>query len=192
MMTPSQGIDALALALQRPDLAQLGIIPADWQALARLGLSSDPFFAEVIQVADQVENSPSKAALIAKGEWREELNDLPLGQQKNYLIRKLREELAQVIGLPAGDLPPTAIGFFDLGVDSLMSVDLKNRLTRALGLEISPTLLFQHPTINALAEQLVEKLKPTAPKTSEPTPEKAELRESTIAAELAALEDLLG
>ena len=85
-----------------------------------------------------------------------------------------------------------------------MSVDLKNRLGRNLGLELSPTLIFQHPTINQLAKKLVAMGGESALKESseaavseakeqrsdpESTPTPA--TEDDLYAELKALEDLL-
>lgn len=192
MISPVQGIRALALAIQRPDLAQVGIIPADWEGLARAGLSRDPFFSEVMQGATAGQLLDKRVSVVDDGGgWLEEFNTLPIGQRENYLIRKIREELAEVIGLPEGALPSAEAGFFDLGVDSLMSVDLKNRLTRALGIEISPTMIFQHPNIKALSVKLIGILGTPKKKAAPTNLEKVEVSDSSIAEELAALEDLL-
>jgi acyl carrier protein len=192
MISPVQGIRALALAIQRPDLAQVGIIPADWEGLARAGLSCDPFFSEVMQGATAGQLLDKRVSVVDDGGgWLEEFNTLPIGQRENYLIRKIREELAEVIGLPEGALPSAEAGFFDLGVDSLMSVDLKNRLTRALGIEISPTMIFQHPNIKALSVRLIGILGTPKKKAAPTNLEKVEVSDSSIAEELAALEDLL-
>ncbi|MEM7384038.1 MAG: acyl carrier protein, partial [Verrucomicrobiota bacterium] len=59
-------------------------------------------------------------------------------------------------------------GFFDIGVDSLMSVDLKNRLSRHLAIEISPTLIFQNPNISALSNKLIELMFEKLPTPSSP------------------------
>ncbi|MEM9444831.1 MAG: SDR family NAD(P)-dependent oxidoreductase [Verrucomicrobiota bacterium] len=158
MIDPQSGIKCLSLALQRPDCCQLGLVRVDWKTLLKAGLSLDPFF-EYFARSISKERHENKALKTGKeGEWIKELKNLPRGQWSHYLNKKIREELAQVIGLQAGDLPPADAGFFDLGVDSLMSVDLKNRLALYLATDISPTLIFQHPTISALAQKLTELL----------------------------------
>jgi myxalamid-type polyketide synthase MxaE and MxaD len=62
----------------------------------------------------------------------------------------VREQAAQVLGFRRGELPPVNVPLMDLGLDSLMAVDLKNRLRAGLGQELSPTVVFDHPSIDAL------------------------------------------
>src|SRR6185503_17561346 len=49
-------------------------------------------------------------------------------------------------------------GFFDLGMDSLMAVRLAARLRDGLGIPISPTAIFDQPSITALAARLLVEL----------------------------------
>ena len=63
-----------------------------------------------------------------------------------------------VLRLPS--TPDSSVGFFDLGMDSLMAVELRNRLNRAFAGDYtaSNTVVFDYPDIASLARHLVEEL----------------------------------
>jgi hypothetical protein len=47
-----------------------------------------------------------------------------------------------------------------MGMDSLMAVELTNRLQTGLGLSFPSTLAFDYPTVEAIARHLAEKMLP--------------------------------
>ncbi|HEX2940244.1 MAG TPA: beta-ketoacyl synthase N-terminal-like domain-containing protein, partial [Rhodopila sp.] len=64
-------------------------------------------------------------------------------------------EAAAVLGYPAGKIPARTANLFELGLDSLMAVELRNRLQQHFsGRTLSSTLLFEHSSIDALAAHL--------------------------------------
>ena len=66
----------------------------------------------------------------------------------------LREQTAGVLGLAASELP-VGRALDSLGLDSLMAVEMRNRLAAAVGRQLPATLLFNHPSLDALAEFVV-------------------------------------
>jgi acyl carrier protein len=54
-------------------------------------------------------------------------------------------------------------GFFQLGMDSVMSVRVRNQLEISLARELPSTLAFDHPSVDALAAHLARELGVTAP-----------------------------
>ncbi len=66
------------------------------------------------------------------------------------LRTRLRTEIATALEIPPAELPADR-KFADLGADSIISVGLIRELNRSLGIELKPTTLFNHPTVDALA-----------------------------------------
>ncbi|WP_223660301.1 type I polyketide synthase [Streptomyces angustmyceticus] len=79
-------------------------------------------------------------------------------EQEQHLLRLVRRTLAAVLGFPGPDAVDTTRTFQELGTDSLTAVELRNTLTAAVGLPLSPTLVFDHPTPPALARHLRSEL----------------------------------
>jgi len=67
-------------------------------------------------------------------------------------------EASAVIGLPSGDRMDPEAGFFQLGMDSLMSVTLQRRLSASLGIDLPAALIYEYPTISSLTGALCERM----------------------------------
>ncbi|MFE3190889.1 SDR family NAD(P)-dependent oxidoreductase [Nocardia sp. NPDC059240] len=83
------------------------------------------------------------------------LRALPEYQHRAAVLGVVREQAAAVLGYESaesirGDLP-----FTDLGFDSLSGVELQKRLSRATGVELPPSLIFDHPTAASVADLLI-------------------------------------
>ena len=103
-----------------------------------------------IAVARAIEDAPLAAIRTARADDRGAL-----------LERLVRSEVATVLGYSSGDGIPIDRGFFELGLDSLMSVELKRRLESAVERQLPSTLTFNYPNIAALTAFLEEELFPT-------------------------------
>jgi acyl carrier protein len=105
-------------------------------------------------------------------------------------------QLTQVLGFgPSTRIDPRR-NFGDLGVDSLLAVDLRNRLEAGLDLSLPATLLFDHPNLEALVTHLNGALGDTGevPPSEPPASAEeafAELSEEEVARLLAAEIDAL-
>ncbi|MCP4657778.1 MAG: hypothetical protein GY856_20410, partial [bacterium] len=78
------------------------------------------------------------------------------------LEQRIAEIWCRVLGV---DEVGTRDNFFDLGGDSLLAMQLVSELHRQLGVQIAPLMLFEAPTVGALAELLSpdQTDQPTAP-----------------------------
>jgi len=70
------------------------------------------------------------------------------------LVAWLRGEVARVLGRDTPLAIDVAQGFFEMGLDSLMAVELKRTLEKALGMTLPRTLAFEFPSVAALAGHL--------------------------------------
>ncbi|MCX4902869.1 type I polyketide synthase [Streptomyces sp. NBC_00878] len=95
---------------------------------------------------------------IPAGGLRERLLPLSDTDRATALVDLVRAETATAAGLAAGSAVPPGKPFQSLGFDSLMSVDLRNRLATLTGLKLPATLVFDHPTPTALADLLFQEL----------------------------------
>jgi NAD(P)-dependent dehydrogenase (short-subunit alcohol dehydrogenase family)/thioesterase domain-containing protein len=73
------------------------------------------------------------------------------------LVELAQQEIAVVLALPAASSVPPDESLKDLGLDSLMAVALRNRLSGQIGAKLPTTLAFDHPSARAIAKLLLEK-----------------------------------
>ena len=94
-----------------------------------------------------------------------QLSTAPESRRRPLLLNFVRERALRALGMdPAKALDPrTPLG--DLGMDSLLAVEIRNTLGAATGLSLPATLLFDHPTVDALTDYLFAELfeTPVAP-----------------------------
>ncbi len=158
------------------DVGHAAILTCDWRRYAdRHPLIADGGFLPVAGAAARTGAGSSRG-------WGAELASLPEESRKARLTELLRETVARLVGgKEAGELEIDE-PLMSLGLDSLMAVRLRNRLSEALDRPLPAGLSFNYPTIRALAEHLSGRLAPAT--------EVAQVAGNEAASEAAALDDL--
>ncbi|MDC3954535.1 type I polyketide synthase [Polyangium jinanense] len=136
---------------------------------------------------------------------RETLEAAPLMERGRLLEEYVIGQVGKVLRLDSARIDPSAT-FSSLGMDSLMGVELRNRLEPELDLKLSATLIFSYSSPAALAEYLLERISgpgddaPRNEPSPEPHPEAEPVAaalfaeddvEARLAAKLASLDKLL-
>jgi acyl carrier protein len=96
---------------------------------------------------------------------------MPSGKRAGGLASVIRDEAAKVLGREPGSIHPER-PLRELGLDSLMAVELRNALAKAVGESLPATLLFDQPTLHALGAYLGARLEavPTTVAAAAPPP----------------------
>ena len=143
-----QGMQLL-LSLLNKDLAQLTIVPFDWNTLQiQFGENIPTLYEHLVQ--PKVESTTAK-----QSSWLDELQPLSEEQREARLIQLLQGTLAKTLGLSSPEHIDPERDFFDLGLDSLMAIELRNVLQTSLECTLSTTILFDHSNCNLLTEYIL-------------------------------------
>jgi acyl carrier protein len=141
-------------AVLRSDLAQVVAARVDWARFL------EPFGADEV---------PSLLADLAPGRTRaldaapapplfDRLRAAIPAQRRKLIETHVRDQIIRVLGLdPTCPVDPRQ-GLREIGMDSLMAVELRNRLQSSVGRTLPSTIAFDHPTLDDLAGHLADEL----------------------------------
>ncbi|MFI0240647.1 type I polyketide synthase [Streptomyces sp. NPDC016845] len=153
-LDPGRAADALGRAVARPD-AVLALADIDWARFAPGFTTSrtSPLLADLPEVRDVLAQRPETAAGAPEA-LRDRLAGQSAAERERTLTALVRAEAAAVLGHTGTDRVGATTAFNALGFDSLMAVELRNRIGAATGLALPATLLFDQPSAQALAGYL--------------------------------------
>lgn len=145
-----QGFQLLGQLLQT-GLSQLAVLPADWSVYRALAPGHLPLLSELSPQS----RMPSDGGSAAHQEGlREKLLQQPKNQRFSTLRHHLEKELSTLLGHDLAQVSHSRKGFFEMGLDSLTAMALRNRLESALGVALSATLILEYSNVEALVKHL--------------------------------------
>lgn len=154
-ISPRDVLAALELLIPQ-QAAQVGVLKLDWQLLREFY----PQIAALPLVSYLVEDTSEQLAPrtpTSTGSGIDAILRATDSERLSLLEQYLSEQVAAVLRVPAerldSDQPLTT-----LGLDSLMAIELKNRLEQALGVRVPIVTFLQGPSIAQFASQLLEQL----------------------------------
>ncbi|MFD5094554.1 SDR family NAD(P)-dependent oxidoreductase [Amycolatopsis thailandensis] len=115
--------------------------------------------------------APSRRVATAARQAGAAVTSLPSDRDEQAMTELVRRTVAAVLGHATKDSVAGDRAFQEIGFDSLTGLELRNRLGEAVGLRLPATLVFDHPTPDALTEYLSERFwGDQAPRAAEPVP----------------------
>ena len=149
-ITPERGLRAFARLL-REDVPGSAVMSVDWSAYGDGSVRIPALLSELAA-------SGGSAAAGLGADLLARLREAPADRRELLVLDFLREEVRSLLRL--GEHPAPQTGFFDLGMDSLMAVELRNRVNRTFAgaVEVPASVVFDFPSPTRLARRLVELL----------------------------------
>jgi acyl carrier protein len=137
---PDEGLDALEMWIGEP-AAQVAVMPANWpRFIEQLPQEYAATFFADLESRLKRERRVSESDAVFRKQLR-----AAIGKTREGLLSShVRKQVMSVLNLPAtADLNPQE-GFFDLGMDSLMATEVRNRLQSSLDIPLPATIVLEH------------------------------------------------
>lgn len=151
-ISSAQGLFALSKLLERPraEVAILRLSLHQWLDFYP-HIAGSPYWSELQRerVADR--SSSTQAT------FRQILERKPASERLTLLEEHVLEHVGNVFRLDTSRVDRLS-SFKSLGMDSFLSLELRNRLESSLGVRLSATLLFTYPNPASLADYLLERM----------------------------------
>jgi acyl transferase domain-containing protein/acyl carrier protein/short-subunit dehydrogenase len=157
-LTPRQGVEVLGRLLGGQDV-QVGVMPLDLRRWIEFHptAATAPRLAAGLAEPGSGANDRGQAAGQGESDVLASRRQAAPGQRRALVEGFVREQVSQVLRLPVSRIDPTA-PLARLGLESLMGLELRNRLQMALGLQLSTTLLWTYTNVASLGQFLEQQL----------------------------------
>ncbi len=149
---PEQGVGFLEEILERSE-SELAVLPIRWKGFLKRfeGIEIPAILSHFVSEGDQsTDNGPAE-----KPELVIRLEEADADERLKILTEYLRQRTVNVLGLdedyPLDPKKPLS----EMGLDSLMAIEMKNALDRGVGKKLPATMVFNYPTIEDLAGYLL-------------------------------------
>uniref|UniRef100_UPI000B32EB6A type I polyketide synthase n=1 Tax=Streptomyces sp. TP-A0356 TaxID=1359208 RepID=UPI000B32EB6A len=154
LLDPDAALDALGSCVTAPTAAAF-VADVDWQQFgsAFTAVRPSPLLTEIYEAPTPADGRAEQTTGL-----RARLTGLSPEAQLREVLDEVRMRAASVLGHAGVEQVPAGRAFRDLGVDSLIAVELRNVLAVECGVALPATVVFDHPTPLALAEFVVGEL----------------------------------
>ncbi len=153
--SPEQGFQILGLLLGV--VGQVAVLPVDWPTfLRRYERGAEPCLLE--DFASLARSAEIQLGRLKPSELLEEIAGASPARRRSLLFTQVEIRAAKVLGLDFAKKSEPNKPLREMGLDSLMAVELRNSLCTHLGCKLPATVLFDYPTLNLLTDYLNRQL----------------------------------
>ena len=163
LLTSGEALDALDLLMDRP-LPQAVVMRVEWPTLVAQFTPEQcpPLLSDMVATVSDT-GAPRHAGSIEGPSVADALDAAEPQDRRGVLMRHVEQQVIRVLGLDPHGLIDPEQGLSEIGMDSLMAVELSNRLRVGLQLSVPSTVAFEYPTLTMLTAFLGDELQLDSP-----------------------------
>ena len=154
---PRQGMLALESVLAA-DAVQAAVLPINWQDLSSLrtrGTSRRRLFEELVE---PTEADPVQASAINDSELKQLILAAAPAARQQLLLDAFMRHALRVLGFDSDRNIDAKQPLRELGLDSVMAIELRNAISKLTGLSVPATALFNYPSLHEIADYVADLL----------------------------------
>jgi myxalamid-type polyketide synthase MxaE and MxaD len=158
-LSPQKGIELLEQAVGS-GRAEVAALSMDWRTYLAPGQAHHdwPFFEKLSALTTKGHSVPDRSSRVLPSQdapppdrrlaLKSLLDQAPAGDRLNVIKEYVRARIVEVLRLDSGSALREDQPLAELGIDSLMALELKNDLQVALGVTLPANFLFEYPSLN--------------------------------------------
>ncbi len=156
-LPPEKAVEAFERLIETAAAAQVCVASLDFAAVGRSFARGrvPPLWRKVVKV----EAKPATPG----GLWAESASDLPRGEGRAAAEKILRDHLRRILSLGSEVEIPSNRPIRDFGLDSLMAVELRQRVKEVFAVDIPLAVLVQEATLGSIATRVADETAADAP-----------------------------
>ncbi len=151
LIRPSEGMMIFEQLLSnRP--VQIGVLPINWKRYSQHldGKPAQSILRQLVKVQSQTAQAPTSVVVFEK------LKTAPENERESILHQYAQQQVVKTLGLDPSKPFDTQRILADIGMDSLMAVELKNKIDSDFGMNIPVSYFLEKATVAGLAKMLLE------------------------------------
>lgn len=149
-MENAAALSALETAIEG-QCAQVSVMDLDWQRFLSNRVSHDIALFQELSRREKAE----RVAAVGEDPVLQQILSASTPVREQLMSLHIKECARRVLSLDAGASIHDQVPLQDIGLDSLMALEMRNELMQSLGLTLSAGLLFNYPTVQELTEHLL-------------------------------------